>query len=295
MAFKKILVPVDFSVFSDKAVEYAIFIAKKFNASITLLHTVVMFEDDIDEEEHLQAYEKIIQKKENRRTTKIKSHRSTAETGGICVESVLIRGLSAADSILEYMNDKDFDLIVMGTHGRTGLMKWFAGSVAEKVVQLSKIPVLTVHKDLSEINIKKILVPVDFSKHSKIAVEKGLTIAREFNAKIEFLHVVEMEAHPEFYTFSFDSILKVNPELKPHILKNLKKLTGVKKDNISYVVLEGKVSKEIKEYADDNDVDLIIMPTRGMSDLEHFFLGSNTERVVRVAPCPVLTVRENKK
>ena len=181
----------------------------------------------------------------------------------------------------------------MGTHGRTGLQKWISGSVAEKVVRLSSIPVLTIHKDFSKMNIKKIMVPVDFSKYSTIAINKGMALAGEFNAQIDLVHVIEMEAHPEFYTFSFESILDVNPELKPHIIKNLKKLSGKTKIEPNCIVLEGKVNKEIKEYAENNQIDIIVMPTRGMSDLEHLIIGSNTERVVRIAPCPVLTVRKN--
>ena len=83
MAFKKIIVPVDFSEFSEKAVDYAMFMAEKFYANITLVHAVVLFEDDIDEEEHLKNYEKIIQKKENRRAKKLKLHCASGEKKGL--------------------------------------------------------------------------------------------------------------------------------------------------------------------------------------------------------------------
>ena len=87
-------------------------------------------------------------------------------------------------------------------------------------------------------------------------------------------------------------ILQENPALKDHILKNLKELAGLSDDEASYGVAEGSVNKQIKAYAEENNVDLIILPARGMNDLEHFFLGSNTEKVVNIAPCPVLTVRK---
>jgi nucleotide-binding universal stress UspA family protein len=292
MAFKKILVPVDFSEFSDMAVEYAMFFGEKFRANITLLHTVLLFEEDIDEEEHLKNYEKIIQKKENQRAKKLNLHRDKGKNRGLQVDSVLLRDLSAADSILDYVSDTDYDLIIMGTHGRTGLIQWISGSVAEKVVRFSPIPVLTIHKDFSMTRIDRILVPVDFSKHSKIAVQKGIAIANEFKADIKFVHVVEQEAHPEFYTISFDPILKANPQLKDHIVNSLKKLTGLGEDKAKFVVLEGSVTEELKKYAQENETDIIVMPTRGMSELEHIVLGSTTERMVRVAPCPVLTVRK---
>jgi nucleotide-binding universal stress UspA family protein len=293
MSFKKILVPVDFSEFSDKAVEYAMFLAEKYCADITLLHAIVLFEEDFDEEEQLQLYEKIIEKKENDRTKQMESHCKVGKNRGIGIDSVLLRGFSVPDSILDYISDKDFDLVVLGTHGRTGLGKWILGSVAEKIVRLSPIQVLTIHKDFDKMNIKKILVPVDFSEYSKIPVDRGIAIAREFNAKLEFLHVVEMESHPEFYTISFEPILKANPDLKQHIIKNMIKITGISKDKSAYAVTEGKVYKEIKKYAENNQIDLIVMATLGKSELEHFLVGSNSERVVRIASCPVLTVGQD--
>jgi nucleotide-binding universal stress UspA family protein len=291
MAFKNILVPVDFSEFSECAVEYAMFLAKEFSARITLLHAILLYHDDIDEEEHMQAYEKIIRQKEKESNKQLESHFVNGKDRGLQVKYALIRAYSAADSILNYISDNDFDLVVMGTHGRTGLKKWVLGSVAEKVVRLSTIPVLTIHKDFYKTDITKILVPVDFSEYSRIAVKKGTTAAREFNAKLEFLHVVEMEAHPEFYSISFDPILKANPQLKQHIIENLIKFTGLSEDEATYAVREGKVHNEIKIYAEKNQIDLIVMANRGMSDLEHLVLGSNCERVVRVASCPVLAVR----
>jgi len=293
MAFKKIVVPVDFSEFSDKAAEYAMFMAEKFCADITLLHAVILFEEDIDEKEQLQAYKKIIQKKEKERTKQLESHCKTAKSRGLRVKSALIRGVSTADSILDYISDNDFDLVVMGTHGRTGLKRWMLGSVSERIVGFSPIPVLTIHKDFKEPDIKKILIPIDFSDHSKIAIRRGIAIAEEFNAALEFLHVVEMQAHPEFYTISSDPILKANPELEHHITKNMIKLTGIPQEKATYSVKEGKVYKEIKIAAENGNIDLIVMATHGMSDLEHFLVGSNSERVVRIASCPVLTVRQN--
>lgn len=291
MAFKKILVPMDFSEYSDQALEYAMFLADKFCAAITLMHTVVLHEEDINEDEYLKAYQQIIQQKENERAKKIESHCSVGKERGLEVHSVLLRDVNAHESILAHIKDNDYDLVVMGTHGRTGLSRWFSGSVAGKVVRESPIPVMTVHKELSRLNIQKILVPIDFSKHSPYAVEKAKKVAREFNAHLTFLHVVEMESHPEFYNISSKPILQENPALKDHIIKNLKELAGLNDEKATYAVGEGSVNKQIKAYAEENDIDLIILPARGMNDLEHFFLGSNTEKVVAIAPCPVLTIR----
>jgi nucleotide-binding universal stress UspA family protein len=290
MSFKKILVPVDFSEFSDKAVEYARFLAETFSAEITLMHAVLLYQDDIDEEEHLHAYEQILKTKEKNRNKRLDSHSSTARKKGLKVKTALIRGFSAADTILDYIADNDYDLAVMGTHGRTGLKQFILGSVAENVVRSSPIPVLTIHKDFKKMDINKVLLPVDFSEFSKIAVKHGITIAKEFNAQLDFLHVVEKEDHPEFYSITIEPILKANPQLETHIIENLVKLTGIPKDKATYAVREGKVHHQIKEYQEKNQIDLIVLANRGISDAEYFLTGSNSERVVRVATCPVLTI-----
>lgn len=294
MGFKKILVPVDFSEFSDKAVEYAMFIAEKYCADITLLHAVVLFQEDFDEKEQLQEYEKIVQRKEKEREEKLKSHCITAEKKGFRINSRLIRGFSEADTVIDFISANDFDLVVMGTHGRTGLAKMLLGSVTERVVRLSPIPVITVHKEVDNMKINKILVPIDFSGYSDTIVERAIAIAEEFKAQLSFLHVVEMETHPEFYSISFEPILKGNPKLSNHIIKNMMKLSGIPKNRANYAVTEGKVYKEIKSYAELNQIDLIVMAMRGMSEIEHFLVGSKSERVVRIAPCPVLTIGQNE-
>jgi len=293
MVMRKILVPVDFSEYSDNALEYAMFLAEKFHSKVTLFHMVLEFDESLVQQEIIKTYENIIIWNENNKTKQLKKLCTNAEKSGIHMDSILLRGVNVASNIIDLVNQKEFDLIIMGTHGHTGLRKWLLGSNAEKVVQISPIPVLTVHKNFDKIKIKRILVPVDFSEYSKIAIDRSITIAEEFKAEIEFLHVVEMEEHPEFYKTSFQSILQTNPGLKRHIIKNLKKLTGKSIMKANYTVLEGKVYKEITKHAQQKHIDLIIMPAHGMSKLSHFLIGSNTERVVRVASCSVLTIRKN--
>jgi nucleotide-binding universal stress UspA family protein len=293
MNFKKILVPVDFSEFSNKAVEFALFAAEKYDAHITLLHIIVLFQEDVNEEMQLQEYEKFVQMKEKESYRLLQLHNKEAEKRGVTIDSKILRRVSAADSILEFINDNDFDLVVMGTHGRTGLKKWMYGSVAEKVVRLSPVPVLTTHHPLKKFAIEKILVPLDFSEYSKKASDTAIQLARRFNAALTFLHVIEQEYHPAFYTANVESIFRVDPELRDRSTQKLREFTGYESEDVVYVVSEGKAFKEIVEYARKNHSDIIVMATRGFTGLEHLLIGSTTERVVRLAPCPVLTVERN--
>lgn len=287
MKINKILVPVDFSEFSDRAVKAAILLAEKFQAKLMLLHVVTLFQEDVDEETRLKKYEKRIE-------TKLKDHKDDAAKKGIGVESLLLRGFSASDKILEYIEQKNFDLVVMGTHGRTGIKHFLYGSVSERVVRLAPIPVLTVHHSVKKFSPRKILVPIDFSRFSKIAVDRGILWAEIFGAKLLFLHVVEQTVHPAFYAASVESMFQIDRELKQRTKKKLQEFVGEAKSGAEFLVVEGTAYKEIVDAAKEKKADLIVMATRGLTGLDHFLLGSTAERVVRMAECSVLTVARSK-
>ena len=294
MNFQNILVPVDFSPFSDKAVEYAIELAEKFSARITLLHAIVLFHDDVNEEQRLLQYEKLFEQREAMARQHINGNRDTVSQQGIQVHTEILRGISASDVILEYLHNHSFHLVVMGTHGHTGLKHLLLGSVAEKVVRFSPVPVLTVHRSFQTFRIKKILVPIDFSSYSREATDYALFFAQKFGASIDFIHVIEQEIHPSFYASGIDSIFEIDPTLRDRVIENLQEFVAdqnIEGVPLNFVVREGKPHKEIVEYARENAIDLITIATHGLTGLDYLLLGSTTEKVVRWSSCPVLTVK----
>jgi nucleotide-binding universal stress UspA family protein len=294
---KKILVPVDFSECSNKAVDFALHLGEKFNAHITLLHVVTLFHEDVNEDTRLQDYEKIVQIKEQWINGKLKEHQITADQHKVNIESVLLRGFTASDKILEYIQENNFDLVVIGSHGRTGIKHFLQGSISEKVVRLSNIPVLTIHHSTKKYQPEIILVPIDFSKFSKIAVEYALFFCRQFHSKIIFLHIIEQVIHPAFYAASIESVFQVDPELKQRTLKKLAEFVNTSEVEAEYLVLEGKAYIEIVDTAKERNVDLVVMATQGLTGLDYFLMGSTAERVVRMTDCSVLTIArsENNK
>lgn len=290
MKINKILVPVDFSECSNKAVDFALHLGEKFHAHITLLHVVTLFHEEVNEEARLQDLEKIVQSRERWIHEKLKEHKNAADQHNLKLESILLRGFTTADKIMEYIQENNFDLIIMGSHGRTGIKHLLQGSVSEKVVRLSNIPVLTIHHSTKNYDPKTILVPIDFSKFSKIAVERAQFFAQLYSAKIIFLHIIEQVIHPAFYAASIESVFQIDHDLKQRTLKKLKEFVNISGIKSDYVVLEGKAYKDIVETAKENNVDLIVMATRGLTGLDYFLLGSTAERVVRMAECSVLTV-----
>ncbi|MBN2174001.1 MAG: universal stress protein [Bacteroidales bacterium] len=290
MKIKNILVPIDFSDFSYNALVYSFFLAEKFGAKISVLHAIALYSESFEEKEQLKKLDKFILEHETKRQQLLDNTRRKAKQKGRDIETYLIRSVSISAGILEFMEGKNFDLIVMGNHGNTGLKKFFAGSVSQRILRLSPIPVITVHKNWKKRSIDRILVPMDFSEASGRAITYLNDFKKSFDNKCFYVHVIEQDEHPEFYNVSFSSILEENPQLKTHIIKNLKKHSKSKSDKNVFDVLEGKPHKELENYIKTNQIDLIVMSCRGHNLFENILIGSTTEQLVAIAKCPVLVV-----
>lgn len=149
----------------------------------------------------------------------------------------------------------------------------------------------------SAFSLKRILVPVDFSPLSKKALQYAQRFAKEFNAEISLVHVLEPEIPPVFDGFmiprsgpNFCAATQEKKELKA--LAQSARAGGV--EHVTSRIRRGLASYEIVDAARDLDVDLIIMATHGYTGWKHFCIGSTAERVVRAAACPVLVVREKE-
>lgn len=147
------------------------------------------------------------------------------------------------------------------------------------------------------LKLKKILVPIDFSDASKKAFQYAIPLADQFGASVTLLYIVE--THPELSYAPFDmERVRMNEIAHERSEKKLKELcpdlggkSGIK---FKTVVRDGRAYEEITKAAEEINADLIVMATHGYTGLKHTVLGSTTERVVRYAKCPVLTVRDLK-
>lgn len=290
----KILVPIDFSPFSSFAIDFAVFLAQKYKAQITLYHVVVMYETEFEEEEHLKNIEKLVKHKILTSHTRLGEHQKRLDSPDFKVASHVDHDISAANAILGYIETHHFDLIIIGTHGRTGIKNWIYGSVAEKIVRLSKIPVITIHAIARTLQIKNILVPVDFSKNSTYGIEEARKIAATFGAQINYIHIIEQQLHPSFHVVGIESVFTLNPDLKQVSLDKLKEFCFKEGEISTYTVLEGTAHRDIVNYAKDTECDIIVMSTHGYTGLDHVLIGSTTERVIRIAHCPVLSVGRHR-
>ncbi len=146
--------------------------------------------------------------------------------------------------------------------------------------------------------IKKILVPIDFSDYSKNALKYATQFAKQFNAKIYLIYVVEPMIYPADFSMGQVAIPSTDIDLHSRAEEELKKLSKDiinSNSQVEILIKTGKPFVEIIEAASANDIDLIIIATHGHTGVEHLLFGSTAEKVVRKAPCPVLTLREPVK
>jgi universal stress protein A len=145
--------------------------------------------------------------------------------------------------------------------------------------------------------ITKILVPIDFSDYSKNALKYATQFAKRFNAKLILIYVVEPIIYPADFSMGQVAIPSTDIDLHSRAEEELNNLASTIDSSLQVETLikTGKPFVEINETAKEKDVDLVIIATHGHTGVEHLLFGSTAEKVVRKAPCPVLTLREPVK
>jgi len=284
-----ILAATDFSKPAERACDFARDLSQRFQAQLHLLHVTVIFEDPHLEEDHMHRLEELVASGDDARRRDLEN--GSDQTPGFDVTPHMARGLAPAEVIVETASNLGCELIVMGTHGRRGLPHLLIGSVAERVVRTSTVPVLTVRGD-ADIKLEgtpRILIPHDFSEASTAAVGRAAAWADALGAEITLLHVVEPVVYPEFY-----SVDVLSDDLMERLVERSERaLSTAAEDLLGKVrtrVEVGRAANTIVDIADPEQFDLVIMATRGLSGLEQALLGSVAESVLRRCRVPMLAV-----
>ncbi len=231
---------------------------------------------------------------------------------GIRVSSAVRYG-RAAEEILDHAQSAGADLIAMSTHGRGGLGRLVLGSVAETVLRASAVPVLLLRargpapvrpdkatspaaaqEPWAPTALRHILCPVDFFQTSEEALRYAGALALRFHADLTVLHVVydplditcSHIPHPPLEQLREEMIRAAEQRLHSEVRRTLRTLPGAKT-----AVAVGQPFQQIVRYAREHHVDLIVIGTQGRSGLNHLVMGSTAERVLRLAPCPVVSIR----
>lgn len=282
--FGRILVPTDFSAPSDAALAHAQALARAWNSTLHLLHATAR---------RLTPPHEDGEGPEPAALRRMRD-RLVQEDHGRCLEVRVVEHAAPADAILTYAGAADIDLIVMGTHGRTGVAHLLMGSVAETVVRGAPCPVLTVRHEPAAATFRRILVPTDFSGPSDAALDYGRLLQRRFGASVHLLHVLDDEqvAGP----FGAEVFVTEPPDARAARLRDAHerlshRVTSADRSSgrLTSEAIFGPVAATIVDYAGDNGFDLILMGTHGRTGLAHLLIGSVAERVIRGAACPVMT------
>ncbi len=301
LSIQNIVVPIDFSKMSLQAIQIAKQLARRFGASIHLAHVrhLNYAADFVAPAPPIVPFSFMTYEQKAEQTALKELKKVASECGVSSATCDVLSGAPPFDEICRLAQTVPADLVVMPTHGRTGLKHVFLGSTAERIVQHSSCPVLVTRgnsarsKNDSRFTMKTILVPVDFSSCSREGVRYAIAFATEFGAKIILLHatylgyVYSTEGTAIYDIPGLQKAARKTAQRKMRELVRSVNFGGVKSEA---VFTEGSPVLDICAFAKDHDVDLIITSTHGFTGFTHVLIGSIAEQVVRHAPCSVLVV-----
>lgn len=303
------LVPLDGSELAEVVFTYAKELAGRLGIDVVLLHVFTPEERDFTplHRAYIEHAAEII-KRESRKVQK----KTGIPPGGkpIEVRSELATG-SSAEAILRYAKERAVDLILIATHGRTGVRHWAIGDIADKVLRGTKVPVLLVRAGIPDEIIydrwpkKTILVPLDGSKLSETVLPHVEVLAKQRGAEhveVVLLRVCEPPAIPTYYTPELpdaplnwgEYIQQETSRARRVATEYLAQMESRFKDNninVRSEILVGKAADEIINYVNKNPFNLIVMATHGRSGLRRLVYGSVTENVLLSVSSPILLVK----
>jgi nucleotide-binding universal stress UspA family protein len=298
---QNIIVPIDFSKMSVQAIQIAKPFARRFGASMHLAH-VHQFNyagDFMAPAPQIIPFS-FMPYEQNGEQTALKELKKVAGECGVSSANYdVLSGAPPFDEICRLAQTIPADLVVMPTHGRTGLKHVFFGSTAERIVQRSSCPVLVTRGNALQANngsrfrIKTILVPVDFSNCSREGLRYAIAFAKEFGGRIILLHatylgyIYSAEGTAIYDISGFQKAARKNAERKMREFTRSVNFGAVKFET---AFTDGSPVIDICAFAKGQDVDLIITSTHGFTGFRHVLIGSVAEQVVRHAPCSVLVV-----
>jgi nucleotide-binding universal stress UspA family protein len=293
-----ILCPVDFSDHSRDALDHARALARFYAARLTVLHVygaptppvaVIGRPGDTPLPPPINPDEVMEQVR-----------RFCVDTGvaGAPDLSMAVEEGRPAKEIVRFAEQHAVDLVVIGTHGRSGFERLFLGSVAEKLIRSTQTPVVTVPPPVDgpgAVHYRTLLCPTDFSDASTRALAYALKLAKEAGSRVVTLHVVEMLTT---YPVATEAAAITLPDYQQSLEQDAKRrLTAAFPADArtwvtpTEIVANGRAYTEIMRIADDVAADLIVMGVHGRGAMDRWFFGSTTNHVIRQAHVPVLTLR----
>lgn len=290
--FDRILFPTDGSDGAAEVLGHVIELAGRHDAELHLLNVA---DTAVDSVVRVQADVVDVLEEEGEEVVAEAADRA----GGSGIETVteVLQG-EPFQKIVDYAEQRDMDLLVMPTHGRRGLPRFLLGSVTERVVRQSDVPVMTVQTDVDhviEYPYRNVLVPTDGSACAQAALETGIDITDVEDASLHLLSVIAIaslgaDVRSDIQT----SMLEESAETILEEASSFASEAGVQPAS-EVVEYAPSIYKAILEFIEEQDIDLVVVGTHGRTGIDRYMLGSVTEYLVRTSPIPVLTVREREE
>ena len=272
---KRILVPIDFSKYSEEALKVAAQIARKNKSEIILLHLLELPHQGGDTMSTGSSIPEIMFYK-NAAIGNLEELMDADYLKGIYV-SEATKFEKVPEGILEVSKTNQVDLIVMGSHGTSGFEELLVGSNAEKVVRLSEIPVLVVKRNAGDFRAQNLVFASDFSKEIRKPFQKMLEFAKIFDSN---LYLVMICTPSSFRT----------TQVAEKIMHDF--VADFDIENYStHVYNDANIEKGIFNFANSVEADLIAIGTHGRTGLSHFFNGSIGEDVANHSKRPIITFK----
>ncbi len=276
---KRILIPMDFSKTGQLAVEHGAFMANLFKAELFLLHVIEMIEFVYT------AYDPVsiitVDTEEIERNS-IKNLNGQADRirqqYGLQVTTLIGRGRVVSE-LNEVALKQNIDLIVMGTHGAKGFEEYFIGSNADRIINLSPCPIITVQTHIKEIGFKHIVLPIDSSLHSRQKVDHAVLLASKYGAFVHILGLLQTDDRVDENKF----------RIKLEAVE--KALTQAKVSHSRKLVHGTNLAVETMKYADEVNGDLILIMTDHESNFTGMFLGVFAKQIVNHSRVPVMSIK----
>jgi len=275
----KILVPVDFSDFSENALEVAATLAKRFDARIIVLHMLglseaVLTKDESQEFMEAQYYMKLAKKR-------FDSFLDKPFLKGVRVFET-VQNFKDFNEINEIVKEQEIDLVVMGSHGSSGLNSLFVGSNTEKVIRTCEAPVLVIKKRRQNLEIKEAIFASDFEVENIPAYTKAIKFFKMLGAKVHLVYI----NRPNQY---FKNDQEINGQIG--LFMGVAHHGDTLVENKVSILNDYSIEEGIYNYAKAVDADIIALPTHGRKGLAHFFKGSISEDIANHADLPVITLK----
>jgi nucleotide-binding universal stress UspA family protein len=295
MDIRRILCPVDFSEASQHALDHAVMIAGWYRARITAVHVrhpAFLVEPPILFTDFGGGAAATLEDAEGR----LHQWLAPVRAAGLPCDVMVVDGNAPAARIVEVAGQIGADLIVLGTHGRSGFQRLLLGSVTERVVRTARCPVVTVPPPTvvtSHLPFKRVLCGIDFSDPSMAAFRVALSVARESDSTLTLLHVLEFPAGDTAdITLPFDMAAYRAAVQEDSTRRMMALITDDVREwcRPEPKVVHGRPYEQILAAAQEVSADLIVLGVHGRNALDLMLFGSTTNQVIRRATCPVLTL-----